>query len=88
MLASVLSVLQPTLWAVALVAGPLVVSSLVVGLTVGLFQAATQIQELTLSFLPKLIIIALLVVWLAPWMSHILVGATEAAFHQAGRVTP
>jgi flagellar biosynthesis protein FliQ len=54
------------------VAGPLLLVGLVIGLLVSLFQAVTQIQEMSLSFIPKIIGIAVLIVVLGPWMlSHV-----------------
>jgi flagellar biosynthetic protein FliQ len=50
------------------VAGPMLLVGLVVGLVVSLFQAVTQIQEQSLSFIPKIVGLALLVVILGPWM--------------------
>lgn len=50
----VLSLLREALWATALMAMPLLISALVVGLIVGLIQALTSIQEMTLTFVPKL----------------------------------
>ena len=52
--AGVLELLREALWATALMAMPLLVSALVVGLLVGLVQALTSIQEMTLTFVPKL----------------------------------
>jgi len=49
-------------------AAPLLLVSLSVGLLISIFQAATQIQEQTLTFVPKLIIIGLTLILLAPWM--------------------
>ena len=46
---------EQTLMMVALLAGPLLIAALAVGLLIGIFQAATQIQEMTLSFIPKLL---------------------------------
>lgn len=46
-------------WQIILVAGPVLIVALVVGLTIGLFQAATSINEMTLSFVPKLFIVLL-----------------------------
>jgi flagellar biosynthetic protein FliQ len=56
------------------VAGPLLLCGLVVGLAVSLFQAVTSIQEQTLSFIPKIIALALLIVVLGPWMLDQLVN--------------
>ena len=50
----VLSLMREALWATALMAMPLLISALVVGLIVGLIQALTSIQEMTLTFVPKL----------------------------------
>jgi flagellar biosynthetic protein FliQ len=50
------------------IAGPLLLVGLVVGLAVSLFQAVTSIQEQTLSFIPKIIALALVIVVLGPWM--------------------
>ena len=50
------------------IAGPLLLVGLVIGLVVSLFQAVTQIQEQSLSFIPKIIGIAVLIALLGPWM--------------------
>lgn len=50
----------------ALLAAPLLLSALVVGLLVGMFQAATQISEMTLTFVPKLIVVALVLLFAGP----------------------
>ncbi len=50
------------------VAGPILLVGLVVGLLVSLFQAVTQIQEQSLSFIPKIVALAVLIVILGPWM--------------------
>jgi flagellar biosynthesis protein FliQ len=50
------------------VAGPLLLTGLVIGLIVSLFQAVTQIQEQSLSFIPKIVGVAVLIVLLGPWM--------------------
>jgi flagellar biosynthesis protein FliQ len=47
---------------------PVLIPSLVVGLIIAIFQAATQINEATLTFLPKLIVIALVLLVVGPWM--------------------
>jgi len=50
------------------IAGPLLIASIVIGLIVAIFQAATQIHEQTLTFVPKLIIIALILLVAGTWM--------------------
>ncbi len=56
---------------------PILVLSLVVGVIVSLFQAVTQIQEQTLTFVPKIIVLVLALVVLGPWMLHTIVGFTS-----------
>ena len=60
--------LQQALLTTVLVAGPILVVSLVVGLVVSIVQAATQINEATLSFVPKLLVIFLTLIAAGPWM--------------------
>lgn len=56
------------LWYAALAAGPIMLVTLVVGLAVSVFQVATQIQEITLSYVPKIISAGLVLVLLGPWI--------------------
>ena len=51
-------------------AGPMLIVVLVVGLGISIFQAATQINEMTLSFIPKLLAMGITVVLLGPWLIH------------------
>ena len=55
---------------------PILLLSLAVGVLVSLFQAVTQIQEQTLTFVPKIIVLVLAMVVLGPWMLHTIVGFT------------
>lgn len=65
---SVMTLAHEAMVVALLLAAPLLLVSLAVGLVVSLFQAATQINETTLSFIPKLIAIALTLVIAGPWM--------------------
>lgn len=51
-----------------LVSGPVLVTSLVVGVAVSIFQAVTQIQEMTLTFVPKIVAVSVVILMLGPWM--------------------
>ncbi|HLH14725.1 MAG TPA: flagellar biosynthesis protein FliQ [Solirubrobacteraceae bacterium] len=62
------------------VAGPLLLVALVVGLLVSVFQAVTQIQEQSLSLIPKIAAVAVVIVVLGPWMLGQLVSYTTALF--------
>ena len=77
---SVVAIGQEALRITALMAAPLLLSALAIGLLVGMFQAATQIQEMTLSFIPKLAVMALSLMLLGPWMLHLVVNFTERLF--------
>ncbi|HSW14066.1 MAG TPA: flagellar biosynthesis protein FliQ [Solimonas sp.] len=60
-----------------LISSPLLVTALLVGVIVGLFQAATQINEMTLSFIPKVLAMAAVLVITGPWMLRLLVEYTK-----------
>ncbi|MGB5233821.1 MAG: flagellar biosynthesis protein FliQ [Candidatus Macondimonas sp.] len=68
------------LWITILLAGPLLAAALIVGVVVGLFQAATQINESTLSFVPKLAAIALALMVAGGWMLGLLVDYTRELY--------
>ena len=72
----VLDVGRDSLWVIALLAAPMLLSALAVGLFVGMIQAATQIQEMTLTFIPKLIVLALALLIAGPWMLGLLTDFT------------
>ncbi len=61
---------------IALLAAPLLGAALVTGLVIGVFQAATQINEMTLSFVPKLAVMALVLLMIGPWMLGLLMNFT------------
>jgi flagellar biosynthesis protein FliQ len=63
-----------------MLAAPMLLVALVTGLIVGAFQAATQINEMTLSFIPKLIAISVALMVAGPWMLKLLVGYTRELF--------
>jgi flagellar biosynthetic protein FliQ len=73
----VMAVGQRALEITLLLAAPLLLVALVTGLIVGAFQAATQINEMTLSFIPKLIAMALTLVIAGPWMLKVIVSYTR-----------
>ncbi len=59
------------------VAGPMLLAGLIIGLLVSIFQAVTQIQEQSLSFIPKIVGVAALIVLLGPWMLDQLVNYAQ-----------
>jgi flagellar biosynthetic protein FliQ len=56
------------LWNAMLVAGPILAAALITGLIISVLQVATQLQEMTLSYVPKLFVSALVLMLLGPWM--------------------
>jgi flagellar biosynthetic protein FliQ len=77
---AVMAVGQRALETMLMLAAPMLLAALVTGLLVGVFQAATQINEMTLSFIPKLIAMAAVLVVGGPWMLKLLVEYTRSLF--------
>ncbi len=70
--------LRETLWVVLKLGGPLLIAALVVGLVISLLQAVTQINEATLVFLPKLLVLCAALALLGPFMLETLNGYTHS----------
>ena len=68
---------REAVWTMLKVGGPILLLALVVGLIIALFQALTQMQEMTLSFVPKIVVIFLSLILLLPFMLSTLVEFTE-----------
>jgi flagellar biosynthesis protein FliQ len=75
---SVISIGQQALVITALLAAPMLLSALATGLLIGMFQAATQINEMTLSFIPKLLVLAAALYFGGRWMLGVIVGYSES----------
>lgn len=73
----IISIAQNALMTILVVAAPLLGASLVVGLAVSVFQATTQIQEPTLSFIPKILVIIIMIAVLGVWMLNTLTDYTN-----------
>lgn len=65
-----LALMNQLLWNSMLIAGPLMATTLVVGLLISVLQVATQLQEMTLSYVPKLLASGAVLVLLGSWMLH------------------
>ena len=63
-----------------MISAPMLIGALVVGILVSLFQAVTQINEQTLSFIPKILVIVAALVFFAPWMSDTMTTFTKDLF--------
>lgn len=73
---TIITIGQQALWVTMLLAAPLLLSALAVGLLVGMFQAATQINEQTLSFIPKLLVLVGALILAGPWMLSLITNFT------------
>lgn len=79
---NVIDIVREAMWVGALVAGPVLVVVLLVGVVVGIFQAATSINEMTLSFLPKLVAVMLLTLLIGAWDLQLLVDFARRIFER------
>lgn len=74
---SVVNIGRQAMEVTMLLAAPILLASLAVGLIIAMFQAATQINEMTLSFVPKLMIVAVVMMSAGPWMLRQITGFTQ-----------
>lgn len=77
---AVINLMSEALQLTLLVSAPLLLTALGVGLVVSVFQAATQINEMTLSFIPKLVGVFFAVVVSGPWILQLLIDYTQRLF--------
>lgn len=77
---SVMDIGRQAIYITIIVASPMLLTALVVGLTVSIFQAATQINEATLSFIPKLFGILAILVIIGPWMITVMTDYMRQVF--------
>jgi flagellar biosynthetic protein FliQ len=77
-----IDLLQGAVWLIILLSAPLLIVNLAVGLGISIFQAVTQIQESTLTFVPKILASFLVLVITGPWMTQMIVQYSDRVFHQ------
>lgn len=77
---TVMTIGRQALEVTMLVSAPMLLAALVTGLLVSIFQAATQINEMTLSFIPKLLVMFLMMILTGPWMITLLVDYMRQLF--------
>lgn len=77
---TVLDIGYQAMYVTVLLAAPILGAALLVGLVVGVLQAATQIQEMTLSFIPKLLALVVALFWAGNWMLSLLIQFTQTLF--------
>lgn len=74
---TVVTLMRQALEVAMLAAAPLLIASLATGLLISIFQAATQINEMTLTFIPKLVVMFVVLVITGPWTIQLLVDYTQ-----------
>jgi flagellar biosynthetic protein FliQ len=77
---TVLTLVQTALEMMLKLSGPILVGGLIVGILVGIIQAVTQIQEMTLTFIPKILVTVIITLVAFPWMLHLMMDYTTNLF--------
>ena len=75
-----IDLLKNLMWQTTLIAGPILLTGMVIGLTISLFQTVTSIQEQTLTFVPKALAISALLAVIMPWILREMIDYTTALF--------
>jgi len=79
---SVLTIVSNSLTITTMLAAPLLLSALATGVLIGVLQAATQINEMTLTFIPKLMSLVIVLIIAGPWMLQLIMSYTINLFNQ------
>ena len=77
---TIIDLSQQALYVIAMITAPMLLSALSIGLIIGMFQAATSINEQTLSFIPKLMVLLLSILIAGPWMLNLLLDFTRRLY--------
>lgn len=77
---TIIDLSQQALYLIAMIAAPMLLSALAIGLLIGMFQAATSINEQTLSFIPKLMVLLVSILVAGPWMLNLLLNFTRRLY--------
>ena len=78
----IIDILREGIWVALKIGGPMLIASMAVGVLVAIFQAATQIHEQTLSFIPKLLLIIAFLLLAGSWMLNTMQDCTRMIFTQ------
>ncbi|MBX9589532.1 MAG: flagellar biosynthetic protein FliQ [Hyphomonadaceae bacterium] len=78
--ADALDIVQAALWAVIVASGPATIAAMAIGIVIALLQALTQVQEMTLTFIPKIIAILVVCALTAPFMGAIIYSFAEQVY--------
>jgi flagellar biosynthetic protein FliQ len=78
--ADALDIAQAAIWTVVIASSPAVIGAMVVGIAIALLQALTQVQEITLTFVPKIIAILLIMSFSAPFVGAVIFAFAEQTY--------
>jgi len=81
---TVVDISRAAVQTILLVSAPMMMSGLIVGLIIGIFQAATQINEQTMTFAPKIVAVMVALILAAPWIINLVVTYTENLYKSIG----
>lgn len=84
---TVIDIAAKSVWVTIQIAAPILIAAMLVGLIISIFQAATQINEQTLSFIPKIIIMMVVFVIFGPWILQVIVNFTIMLFNQISSIS-
>ena len=76
----ILTICKDSVTTALMIAAPFLVLSLIIGLVISVLQAATQIHEQTITFVPKILSVALILIFLGSWIMNMMIGFTEKIF--------
>ncbi|MBX2861260.1 MAG: flagellar biosynthesis protein FliQ [Vampirovibrio sp.] len=83
-----ISIVQQVVWLILLLSAPILITGMGVGVLISVFQAVTQIQESTLTFVPKILACLLVFVITAPWMVQTMVDQTTQLYNSLIEMAP
>jgi flagellar biosynthesis protein FliQ len=78
--ADALDLIRQAIWTVIVGAGPAVIGAMLIGIVIALFQALTQVQEMTLTFIPKIVVILVVVTITGPFVGAQMYAFTEEVY--------
>ncbi|MDO8948706.1 MAG: flagellar biosynthesis protein FliQ [Desulfocapsaceae bacterium] len=76
----VIDIARKAIQTTLMIAAPMLLSGMIIGLLVSIFQAATQINEQTMTFIPKIVVVFLSLLIFAPWIMHTMIAFTMGIF--------
>ena len=77
-----IDIARETIWNTFLASSPMLGLALIIGLAIGIFQAVTSVNEMTLTFIPKIIVVLVALIIFAPWIMNIVMTFTTNVMNQ------